>query len=188
MYLATLVLIPLANIFWQQLLLCFPRAVGGAISIAAVTALGVEEGRKFGMGSTMSILMMAMSIGFAVGPLLSGVIADSVDINAVFYFGGFVAFIGTGLKDWLWRHDVNTLVIAGLTTNHCVSTTARMAENLDFITYVVSDATAAFDRKGVDGGIYPAQLVHEISLANLNEEFATIVNTASLIEVDVTTP
>jgi len=95
------------------------------------------------------------------------------------------AFIGTGLKDWLLRHDINTLVIVGLTTNHCISTTARMAENLEFKTYVVSDATAAFNRKGADGTVYPARLVHEISLANLNEEFATIVDTASLIETDV---
>jgi len=102
-YLITLVLIPLANTFWQQLWLCFPRAIGGAISIPAATALTVEEGRKFGMGSTISILMMAMGIGMAVGPPLSGVIADSVDINAVFYFGGAAGLIGTGLFAWFTR-------------------------------------------------------------------------------------
>ena len=102
-YLITLVLIPLANTFWQQIWLCFPRAIGGAISMPAATALTVEEGRKFGMGSTMSILMMAMGIGFAVGPTLSGAIADSVDINAVFYFGGIVGLIGTGLFIWFTR-------------------------------------------------------------------------------------
>ena len=102
-YLITLVLIPLANTFWQQLWLCFPRAIGGAISMPAATALTVEEGRKFGMGSTMSILMMAMSIGMVLGPTLSGVIADSVDINAVFYFGGAVGLIGTGLFAWFTR-------------------------------------------------------------------------------------
>jgi MFS family permease len=102
-YLITLVLIPLANTFWQQLWLCFPRAIGGAISMPAATALTVEEGRKFGMGSTMSILMMAMGIGMAVGPPLSGVIADSVGINAVFYFGAAVGLIGTGLFVWFTR-------------------------------------------------------------------------------------
>jgi len=102
-YLITLVLIPLANTFWQQIWLCFPRAIGGAISMPAATALTVEEGRKFGMGSTMSILMMAMGIGFAVGPTLSGVIVDSMDINAVFYFGGIVGLSGTGLFIWFTR-------------------------------------------------------------------------------------
>lgn len=103
MYLITLVLIPLAHTFWQQIWLCLPRAIGGAISMPAATALTVEEGRKFGMGSTMSILMMAMGIGMAVGPPLSGVIADSVDVNAVFYFGGIVGLIGTGLFAWFTR-------------------------------------------------------------------------------------
>ena len=102
-YLITVALIPLMNTFWQQLWLCFPRAIGGAISMPAATALTVEEGRKFGMGSTISILMMAMGIGMAAGPLLSGVIADSMDISAVFYFGGIVGLIGTGLFAWFTR-------------------------------------------------------------------------------------
>jgi len=102
-YLITVALIPLANTFGRQLWLCFPRAIGGALSMPAATALSVEEGRKFGMGSTMSILMMAMSIGMVLGPTLSGVIADSVDINAVFYFGGAVGLIGTGLFVWFTR-------------------------------------------------------------------------------------
>ena len=102
-YLITLALIPLAHTFWQQLWLCFPRAIGGATSMPAATALTVEEGRKFGMGSTISMLMMAMSIGMVIGPTLSGVIADSVDINAVFYFGATVGLIGTGLFVWFTR-------------------------------------------------------------------------------------
>jgi len=102
-YLITVALIPLAKTFGQQLWLCFPRVIGGALSMPAATALSVEEGRKFGMGSTMSILMMAMSIGMALGPTISGVIADAVDINAVFYFGGAVGFIGTGLFVWFTR-------------------------------------------------------------------------------------
>jgi len=102
-YLISLALIPLGNTFWQQIWLCFPRAIGGAISMPAATALSVEEGRKFGMGSTMSILMMAMGIGIALGPLLSGVIADLVDVNAVFYFGAAVGLIGTGLFMWFTR-------------------------------------------------------------------------------------
>jgi len=102
-YLITLALIPLANTFRQQIWLCFPRAIGSAISVPAATALTVEEGRKFGMGSTMSILIMAMSIGMVVGPTLSGVIADSVGVNAVFYFGAAAGLIGTGLFIWFTR-------------------------------------------------------------------------------------
>ncbi len=102
-YLITVTLIPLANTFWQQVWLSIPRAIGGALSMPAATAMTVEEGRKFGMGSTISILMMAMSIGMAVGPTLSGVISDLVGVNAVFYFGGAIGLIGTGLFAWFTR-------------------------------------------------------------------------------------
>jgi len=56
-------------------------------------------------------------------------------------------FIGTELDSYLKSNGYDTLILIGLTTNHCVSTTARMAENLGYRTYVVNDATACFDCK-----------------------------------------
>ncbi len=91
------------------------------------------------------------------------------------------AFIGTDLEGRLRTEGIRELVIVGLTTNHCVSTTARMAGNLGFQTVVVADATAAFDRQGHDGVRYPAAEVHAVSLANLHEEFAAIVTTVELL-------
>lgn len=90
-------------------------------------------------------------------------------------------FIGTSLEDDLRRGGFDTLVIVGLTTNHCISTTARMAGNLGFTTYVVSDATATFDRTGPDGVEYKAELVHAMTLSDLNTEFATIIDTKGVI-------
>ena len=101
--LAYLALIPVASEFWQLLGLCALGGLGSAIAIPAALALTVEEGRKFGMGSTMAIFIMAFSTGMAVGPLLSGVIADYVSINSVFYFGAIAGLIGTGLFAWFAR-------------------------------------------------------------------------------------
>ena len=86
------------------------------------------------------------------------------------------AFIGTDLQSRLNNEGITMLVIAGLTTDHCISTTARMAGNLGFDTWVVADATATFNKKGPEGQNYPAALIHETALASLHGEFATVVN------------
>jgi nicotinamidase-related amidase len=87
------------------------------------------------------------------------------------------AFIGTNLQARLDQAKITKLVIAGLTTDHCISTTTRMAGNLGYETFLVSDATATFNRKTPDGRVYPAELIHETALASLHEEFASIVTT-----------
>lgn len=92
------------------------------------------------------------------------------------------AFIGTGLEAYLRAHEYTRLVIIGLTTNHCISASARMAGNLGFETTVVSDATATFDLQGLDGRLFKAETVHAISLASLQGEFATIKTTAEILE------
>ncbi len=84
------------------------------------------------------------------------------------------AFIGTSLEQDLRKRGITTLVIVGLTTNHCVSTTVRMAANLGFKTFVVSDATAAFDRLALDGTLRSAEEVHVAALSDLHGEFTTV--------------
>lgn len=90
-------------------------------------------------------------------------------------------FIGTTLEEDLRTAGIQTLIIVGLTTNHCISTTVRMAGNLGFDTFVVSDATATFARATLDGRLRPAQEVHDAALSDLNEEFATIVTTEAVL-------
>ena len=92
------------------------------------------------------------------------------------------AFIGTDLKEQLDNLKITKLVIVGLTTDHCISTTTRMAGNLGFDTFLVSDATATFNKKGVEGQNFPAELIHATALASLSNEFATIVTTNFLIQ------
>ena len=43
------------------------------------------------------------------------------------------SFIGTGLKEILDSNKVTSIVIVGMTTNHCISTTVRMSGNLGMI-------------------------------------------------------
>jgi nicotinamidase-related amidase len=91
------------------------------------------------------------------------------------------AFIGTDLKERLDSQEINKLVIIGLTTNHCVSTTTRMAGNFGFDTLLISDATATFDRIGINGEQFDAEIIHQTTLANLNNEFAQVIDTKKLL-------
>jgi len=92
------------------------------------------------------------------------------------------AFIGTDLELRLRRLGCDTLVLVGIQTNYCVATTARMAGNLGFRTFVASDACATFPQALLDGRTLDAQTVHDVALAELHGEFATVVRTADLLQ------
>lgn len=91
------------------------------------------------------------------------------------------AFIGTNLESYLRENGFESIVIAGLTTDHCVSTSTRMAGNLGFNVTLVSDATATFDRIGHNGTGYSADEIHEIHLASLNDEFCAVRSTGEVL-------
>lgn len=84
------------------------------------------------------------------------------------------AFVGTTLEQHLRSEGIRTLVVVGLTTDHCVSSTVRTAADLGFEVVVVEDATATFERIGPDGLRYSARQMHGAALASLREEFAEV--------------
>lgn len=87
------------------------------------------------------------------------------------------AFIGTDLEARLRQSGVAAVALVGLTTDHCCSTTARMAGNLGFETWVLGDAMATFDRTAPDGEVLPAAVIHQASLASLDGEFGEVLDT-----------
>lgn len=91
------------------------------------------------------------------------------------------AFVGTDLENRLRSEGIDSLVLVGLTTEHCVSATARMAGDLGFKTFVVDDATACHEHQGYDGKYYPPETVHAVALVSLQGEFATIVSTDQVL-------
>ncbi|MBM6619629.1 isochorismatase family protein [Bacillus suaedaesalsae] len=91
-------------------------------------------------------------------------------------------FIGTELQTYLNDHQLKSVVITGLSTQHCVSTTTRMSGNLGFQTFLVHDAIAAFEIKDANGKIHPPESVQELELAMLHKEFATIVTTEEILQ------
>ncbi len=90
-----LALIPLTGNFWQLLTLCLFGSLGTAIALPAVSALIVEEGRKFGMGSTMAVFSVAFSAGMGIGSILGGIIGDFAGMNSTFYLGAGIGLLGT---------------------------------------------------------------------------------------------
>ncbi|MFZ6745697.1 cysteine hydrolase family protein [Undibacterium sp. JH2W] len=92
------------------------------------------------------------------------------------------AFVHTGLERWLHVRGIKDLVIAGVSTNMSVEATARSAGNLGFATTIVADACFSFDRLDLHGKPQTAEEVHINALSNLQGEYATIVNTAELLD------
>jgi ureidoacrylate peracid hydrolase len=79
-------------------------------------------------------------------------------MEAVFSKSRYDAFSGTGLDAHLRGLKRDTLVIAGLTTECCVESTARHAFEKDYHVFIAADAVAAYERDLHDAALKALEL------------------------------
>ncbi|MEU1468761.1 cysteine hydrolase family protein [Streptomyces sp. NPDC005761] len=93
------------------------------------------------------------------------------------------AFYGTpDLGAWLGGAGVRQIVVAGIQTNMCAETTARMAGNLGYEVFFALDATYTFDGTGPWGWTLGAQELARATAVSLHGGgFAKVVRSAELI-------
>jgi len=78
--------------------------------------------------------------------------------EAIFSKNRYDAFSGTGLDAHLRGIRRDTLVIAGLTTECCVDSTARHAFEKDYHVFIAADAVAAYEKGLHDGALKALEL------------------------------
>lgn len=93
------------------------------------------------------------------------------------------AFYGTpDLRAWLDAAGVRQIVVAGIQTNMCVETTARMAGNLGYEVFVPLDATHTFDLAGPWGSALTADELARATAVSLHGGgFAKVVRSVEVI-------
>ncbi len=78
--------------------------IAGGISLPAIMALAVIEGRKTeAMGSMMGLLAQAHSVGMLAGPLIGGALLDLSSFAMIFLIGTCIMSVGTLL--FFWRYS-----------------------------------------------------------------------------------
>jgi nicotinamidase-related amidase len=90
------------------------------------------------------------------------------------------AFIGTDLDLRLRRLGASSIVVFGISTDMCVSTTIRTGANMGWDMVLVPDACDCFDLPDGNGATIPAEEVQRAHVATLAFEFCRTASTAEL--------
>ncbi len=115
--------------------------------------------------------------GAAVQPFAKPIDGEAIVIKHV-----SSGFVGTALEDDLRSSKIEQLILCGAVANFCVESTARSAGNLGFDAQYVSDAVWAYGATGPDGVEHTPEQLHSVTLSNIDGEFATVVQTAQVME------
>jgi len=90
------------------------------------------------------------------------------------------AFIGTDLDLRLRRLGASQVVVFGISTDMCVSTTVRTGANMGWDMVLVPEACDCFDLPDPCGGTIRAEEVHAAHVATLAFEFCTLASVGEL--------
>jgi nicotinamidase-related amidase len=93
------------------------------------------------------------------------------------------AFIGTDLQERLAEWKTTTLVVCGVLTHNSLEATVRNAGNLGFIVFVPADCCWAVDKHDLRGKVWQAEDVHQLSLAHMHGEYATVTTAQDILKV-----
>jgi nicotinamidase-related amidase len=178
---ARLGLAPLVLIDYQNVYLAGPLALSGAAEAveraAVLLAAARERGSKVihvahkgAPGGGFDRAAHSGAIIDALRPIAGEVVVEKPRPNA---------FSGTDLAEHLAGLG-SELIIAGFMTHNCVSSTARAAKDLGYITTIVADASATRDLPLGDR-VIPAKVLHEAELAGLGDHHGVILNVADLV-------
>ena len=91
------------------------------------------------------------------------------------------AFIGTDLRERLEAMGRPALVICGVLLANSVEATVRVAGNLGFTVRLPADACWSCDKRDLTGRLWPAEDVHQLTLALLDGEYATVTTTGAIL-------
>jgi len=85
-----LCIFPWATGFWQLFILNLLVGAAYGLAFPAHIALAMEQARGYGMGTVMSLLMLAHGVGMMIGPVLFGAIAKQWSLQSAFWSGGLI--------------------------------------------------------------------------------------------------
>ncbi|WP_421998979.1 cysteine hydrolase family protein [Reyranella sp.] len=91
------------------------------------------------------------------------------------------AFIGTDLTMRLEAMGRPRLVICGVLLANSVEASVRNAANLGFTVLLPGDACWSCDKRDLTGRLWPAEDVHQLTLALLDGEYATVTTTDAVL-------